>query len=116
MQRPVSITQETPRGGGLDLFPKQKPFTSCLLTSVHSQSLKSLPTFWILLQDDCSAEGKPSGYLFRTHDEQRQVQDRKHQEIRANQIDNRLTYPLSKEKTNQSAGSQLLLFQQMIDQ
>ena len=24
MQRPVRITQETPRGGGLDLFPKKK--------------------------------------------------------------------------------------------
>ena len=32
------------------------------------------------------------------------------------QIENKLTYPLSKEKTNQSASSQLLLLQQPIDQ
>jgi hypothetical protein len=34
MQRPVSITQETPRGGGLDLFPIFPLF--CILILLNS--------------------------------------------------------------------------------
>lgn len=40
IQRPVSITQETPRGGGLDSFPKK---VYVILTYLASSSSPSYP-------------------------------------------------------------------------